>query len=254
MAINGSTTYPPALILAAGRGNRLLPLTKDRPKCLLEVGGEPVLIHQLRALRLAGVRRFEIVTGHGEAIVRSLCETLAGDGLTFSHNAHYATTSSLFSLGCARTEPGPEGVLILNSDVLFHPALARRLLEDRRPQVLLADTASHLGEEEMKIQMDADCLITAISKSIDPTTAQAENLGVLKVGPEAARAMLALARDPEASADMAWVPDCIHALRHDFQWHALPTAGLPWIEIDYQHDLRRARAEVWPKIATAFVP
>ena len=108
---NGSTNTPPALILAAGRGNRLLPLTKDRPKCLLEVGGEPILIHQLRALRRAGVRRFEIVTGHGEAIVRALCESLAGDGLTFSHNEHYATTSSLCSLGCVRTEPGPRRCL-----------------------------------------------------------------------------------------------------------------------------------------------
>ena len=142
--------------------------------------------------------------------------------------------------------------MILNSDVLFHPALAQRLLDDRRPQVLLADTASHLGEEEMKIQMDTDCRIKAISKSIDPMTAQAENLGVLKAGQEAARAMLALARNPQASADMAWVPDAIHALRHEFDWHGLPTAGLPWIEIDYEHDLRRARAEVWPNLALAF--
>ena len=216
-----STLTPPALIMAAGRGNRLLPLTHDRPKCLVQIAEETMIELQLRALRAAGVERIEIVTGHGDALVRQACAAFAGDGVTFSLNEYFDTTSSLFSLGCVRTEPGEEGVLILNSDVLFHPDLLRRLIDDPRPQVLLADFTGSMGEEEMKICVDPDTRITAISKALDPTLAQAENLGVLKVGREAARRMLELARAPGGGEGLCWIPDAIHALREEFDFHTL---------------------------------
>lgn len=246
-----SVSPPPALILAAGRGNRLLPLTKDRPKCLLEVGPATILDHQIRALKGAGIERIEIVTGHGDEILRELCAGYAGDGVSFTKNEHFETTSSLYSFGCVRTEPGPAGVLILNSDVVFHPGLLRRLIDDPREQVLLADFTGSLGEEEMKICIDNEHLITAISKSLDPMLAQAENLGVLKVGQGAARRMLELARNPNLTDDLCWIPDSIQALCCEYDFFALSTGGMPWIEIDYQHDLKRAREDVWPLIAKA---
>ena len=248
---------PPAMIMAAGRGNRLLPLTHDRPKCLVEVGGETLLAYQVRALRAAGVERIEIVTGHGAALVERACEPiLAADPalqITFTMNELYETTSSLYSFGCLASKPDPAGFLVLNSDVLFHPNLLRRLIDDPREQVLLSDFGGKLGEEEMKITIDTDYRITAISKTLDPTLAQAENLGVLKVGRYAALRMLELARDPRAHDEgLCWIPDAINALRDEIEFHALSTAGLPWIEIDYHHDLKRAREKVWPTLAGAY--
>lgn len=246
--------------MAAGRGNRLLPLTKDCPKCLLEVGEAPIIVHQIKALAQAGVRRIQIVTGHGDPLVRDICGRLDCAEISFATNELFDTTNSLFSLGCGTLEPGPAGLLLLNSDVIFHPDLISRLLDDPRPQVLLADFTGVLGEEEMKIRIDADHRITAISKTIDPMTAQAENLGVLKVGPEAARMMQRLAREPELvhqvtqdGMDLRWVPDAIHALRNEFDFYALPTGELPWIEIDFIHDLERARKVIWPRIAMSHV-
>ena len=239
---------PPAVLLAAGRGNRLLPLTKDRPKCLLEVGGDPILIHQIRSLRAADVPHIEIVTGHGDALVRKLCASLDGAAVMFAHNAAYATTSSLDSLGCANTDPSDRGLLILNTDVLFAPRLLDRLLQDPREQVLLTDMACGLGEEEMKICTDADDRITAIGKTLDPLVAQGENLGVLKVGPHAAGRMLEIARMPDVSRDLKWVPDAIGLLLDEMPFYTLSTGDIPWIEIDYRHDLKRAREEIWPRI------
>jgi choline kinase len=239
--------------MAAGRGNRLLPLTHDRPKCLVEVGNEPIVLHVLRSLRAAGVPRVELVIGHGAELVKEVVQAAGFTDVTFALNEHFATTSSLFSLGCTHTVPGPEGLLLLNSDVLFHPELIQKLLGDPRTNVLLAEFNGVLGEEEMKITVDADHRITGISKTIDPTLAQAENLGVLKVGQFAAEAMLKLARQPQLGEEegLCWVPDAIHALRDELDFFALTTGGLPWIEIDYHHDLKRARNEVWPKITTA---
>ena len=239
---------PPAVIVAAGGGKRLYPMTKDRPKCMLEVGPDPILVHQIRALRAAGVETIHVVTGHGESVVRAACAEFDADGLTFSRNEDYRTTNSLFSLGCAAVNGDPDGLLVLNSDVVFHPYLLRRLLDDPRENVLLADFASRLGEEEMKIQVNVDNRITTISKQIDPLGAQAENLGVLKVGPEAGRHMLELARQPFEQHQLCWIPDSINTLVETLEFFALGSGALPWIEIDYLHDLERARNEILPAI------
>ncbi|HOR27805.1 MAG TPA: phosphocholine cytidylyltransferase family protein [Candidatus Sumerlaeota bacterium] len=239
---------PPALIAAAGGGKRLLPMTADRPKCMLEVGGEPILIHQIRALQACGVSQIQLIVGHGEESVRAACAALDHDGISFARNERHATTNSLFSFGCTTLDPYPDGLLVLNSDVLFHPTLLRRLIDNPRENVLLADLRSRLGEEEMKICLDTDFRIRRISKLVDPLQAQAENLGVLKLGPETASRMLRLARADGADTRLCWIPDAIDFLAGEIDFFALGSGELPWIEIDYPHDLRRAREEIWPQI------
>ena len=236
------TVMPTAVILAAGRGNRLLPLTRDRPKCLLEVGPCTILEHQLRALGALGVASIQIVTGHCEQKVRAVCDGLA----TYAHNIDHATTNSLDSLGCTTVDVGPGGLVIMNSDVLFHPDLMGRLLADERENVLLADFDSELGEEEMKINVDDRNRIVEISKNLDPRAAHAENLGIVRLGPDAAGRFLQLARTRGATPNILWVPDAIHHLRNEIEFYALATDKLPWIEIDYPHDLERARQSVYP--------
>ena len=236
--------------MAAGRGSRLLPLTLEKPKCLLEVGGKPILVHQINALCDVGIENFEIITGHGDTLVR---ESLSGldASIKFTCNREYTTTNSLYSLGCATTRPGDEGLILLNSDVLFHRGLARMLLDDKRDNVLLADFQATLGVEEMKITVDNDYRVTGISKSINPLDGQAENVGLLKIGQETAAGILEIARDPGHLETLAWVPDAIHALRNDIEVHGLSTGKIPWIEIDFLDDLEDARNKIWPQLALA---
>lgn len=240
-----------AVIMAAGRGNRLLPLTHDRPKCLLEVGGEAILTYQIRACAACGVRRIQIVTGHGRELVERACEGVFEGELSFSHNADFDHTNSLFSLGCTTLDPGPGGLLILNSDVLFHRGQLAALIGDPRENVLLAAFGGALGEEEMKIQAGASGRIKAISKQMAPGAGQAENLGILKVAPQTTRRMFELARTPGGVEGLCWAPDAIHYLKDEIEFYALPAETWPWIEIDYLHDLERARSEVWPRILKA---
>ena len=120
-----------AVILAAGRGERLGRLTRWRPKCLVEVGGRSLLQHQVRALRDLGIDRIAVVVGHLGELVRaamaSECE--------FIDNRRYAETNSLYSLWLARNWlDGP--FLLLNGDVLAHTEVYGRVV--RTPGTVLA--------------------------------------------------------------------------------------------------------------------
>ena len=163
-----------ALILAAGQGRRLLPLTEDRPKCLLALGERNFIEFQIDALRRAGVSDIGIVTGFYSEDVRKAC----GPERRYFHNADFETTNSLYSFMQAGDYVN-QGCLLFNSDVVFHPALLDLLLNDPLPNVLLADFDAKLGEEEMKIVCDEKRRVIEISKDIAPWEAQAENLGLL---------------------------------------------------------------------------
>lgn len=239
---------PAALILAAGRGSRLKEYTRERPKCLLEIGERTIIEHQIRALRLAGVTSIQVVTGYGAEQVREVC----GESVSYAHNEDFDSTNSFDSFGCATLKPGSGGLLVLNSDVLFHPSLIARLLESPRENALLADFEAGLAEEEMKIAVDDTGRITSISKRLEPEEADAENLGVLRLGPAVAARMLELSRGQGlAEAKIAWVPDGIHHLRTEFPFYAVSAEGFPWTEIDFAEDLMLARDEIYPLVHEA---
>jgi CTP:phosphocholine cytidylyltransferase-like protein len=105
-----------AIILAAGMGTRLRPLTDKVPKALVETAGESFFSRQLRLLRAAGVKGITVVTGyHAEAF-----EPWMGQpNLEFVFNAHYHDRNNLFSmlLVADRLSRDPEGCLVLEGDV-----------------------------------------------------------------------------------------------------------------------------------------
>ncbi|MCX7015407.1 MAG: NTP transferase domain-containing protein, partial [Candidatus Sumerlaeota bacterium] len=216
------------------------------PKTLLAVGPETILEFQERALRAVGIERIAVVTGHGAERVRA---TL-GDRVEYLHNERYRETNSLYSLWAA-SDFGRPGCLILNSDVLFHPLLLARLLESESPEALLVDFRDGLGEEEMKV-IARDGWVAEISKNIDPRRAEGENLGILKAGPRGAADVFDVAGEFARKGEWnLWVPHAVEALVGRRPFRAISTDGLPWIEIDYRHDLERARRDVYPLVSEA---
>lgn len=117
-----------ALLLAAGVGKRLKPLTRHAPKCLTEIQGVPILEHQVRALLRWGFKRLVVVVGH---LAHPIREFLAGwsGALTidFVVNPRYKTTNNIYSLWLAR-EVVREPLLLLECDLVFEPDLLSGML------------------------------------------------------------------------------------------------------------------------------
>ena len=112
-----------ALLLAAGTGSRLRPLTLDAPKCLTEVGGESILGRLIDNLRLQGINRLVVVTGYLDHCVREFLEINASDmQLDYVFNPVYKTTNNIYSLWLAR-QIIDEPFILVESDLVFEQSM-----------------------------------------------------------------------------------------------------------------------------------
>ena len=236
-----------AIILAAGRGLRLNAACGDIPKCLLRVGGKTLIERQLTSIRRLRIQDVVVVVGFKSVQVRAACP----EGIRFIENPIFDRTNSLYSLWLARNELH-DGFLVLNSDVLFHPALLRRLLESEYEDALLVSLREGnvplLGEEEMKVRVDGGLLLD-ISKSMPPVEAHGENVGIARFGTAGARLFIELMNSEIArGAHREWVPRVFQRFVGQRNFHVVDTAPYPWIEIDFPEDYHQAVAEVLPML------
>lgn len=124
---SGSPPVRRALILAAGLGQRMLPLTLDVPKCLVPVNGVPILFRSLRVLASAGVREAVIVVGHQAAQIRHrVGANFAGIDIEYVDAPSFDTTNNIRSLWDARRYCDRD-ILLLEGDIVFDRDVVMRL-------------------------------------------------------------------------------------------------------------------------------
>ena len=181
------------LVLAAGPGSRLSPLTDALPKTLLPVDGErPILDITLANLKHVGLAEVVVVTGFAADAVRGQVPALErrhGLRLELIYNDKAEVWNNAYSLWCAR-EAFAEGVLLVNGDTVHPAVVEERMLAARGPEVLLAlDREKTLGEEEMKVLLSSDGRLERIDKQLDPPSAHGEYIGVTVIEAAAAARM-----------------------------------------------------------------
>ena len=238
-----------AIILAAGKGSRLEPVSGESVKCLVELGGMTLIQRQFSYLRACGITQFAVVVGFQADRIRRVC----GPEVEYVENPIFAETNSLYSLWLARNL-FDGGFVVMNSDVFFHPQLLRDLLTAQYQDAMLISwrDQTKYGDEEMKVKVRGGHLLD-ISKTMDPNEADGENVGILKFGAAGASV---LAKELEKliadGAKKSWAPRAFLEFSKSRPLHAVSTRGFPWIEIDFPDDLRRAQDEILPRIPLDF--
>ena len=168
------------VILAAGMAKRLRPLTDTKPKCLLEVGGRTLLQRTVDAMRAAGATEFVVVTGYrAEQIRHFLTQHYPNLTIHFLHNADYEHNNNIYSLWMSGQVVRGQEFLLMDSDILCDPETVAVVA--RQETSALAVNRHELGEEEMKVVVDADMRITEISKTCQPQDALGESVGIEKM-------------------------------------------------------------------------
>ncbi|MEO7540259.1 MAG: phosphocholine cytidylyltransferase family protein [Pyrinomonadaceae bacterium] len=242
-----------AVLLVAGRSTRLYPLTLDKPKCLLEVGGRTLLEHQLDALALVGIDELILVTGYlREMIEAKIDEVRARYPYAFKYvfSPDFATTNNLHSLWAAHDDLLDTDFLCLHADVLFHPGILQSAASDDRDIVLVAEP--EILQETMKLQLDGDC-VTSVGKHISMKEAHGTFPGIAKFSALGSRLLFPEIEDITHSDEKnAYFTMAVESLiKQGQEVSACFTAGLPWIEIDFAAELVEAEERVLPLIRSS---
>ena len=155
-----------ALILAAGAGTRLMPLTRETPKCLVEVAGRVLLDTEISALLDRGVNNIAIATGYGHEKIREHIErTWPQQNIQLVFNDKYASTNYIYSMWLTRRIINDD-VLLLHGDLVFDSATLVKLLDSEHANGVLIRRTGALPEKDFKAII-RDNRIRRISVSAD---------------------------------------------------------------------------------------
>jgi choline kinase len=230
-----------ALILAAGRGSRMLALTEDRPKGLVELAGRPLLDYQLAALTGAGCTPIGAVTGY-------MASALESRGLTLFHNRRWAETNMVASLACAAEWLIDGPVLVSYSDIFYQPQAVAALrgadadiaitFDPHWRNLWQARFADPLADAETFRRDDNGFLTEIGARAASLDDIQGQYMGLLRFTPAGWRLVenlrAGLAADIRDRLDMTGL--LRRLLEQGAKIQAIP-APFPWGEVDAETDL-----------------
>ncbi|HVG03266.1 MAG TPA: phosphocholine cytidylyltransferase family protein [Nitrospira sp.] len=237
-----------AVILAAGVGKRLWPVTQHRPKCLIEIGSQTLLSRYLEVLASVKIRDVTIVVGYKQDMIRESVGTqYRGVGISYLVNEEFHR-GSISSLWIARPALCDD-VVIMDADVLFHREILRRLVDSPFTNCLLMDdTVKQTGEECMVVVQGGR--IVALSKKMPARYDVAgEGVGFLKVRRADTAHVIASIKGyiDQGRWDMEYEDGLLQYFQDVKVGHE-KIGGLPWTEIDFPEDITRAEHEILPRL------
>jgi L-glutamine-phosphate cytidylyltransferase len=235
-----------AIILSAGQGRRLLPLTSEKPKAALPVGDRTVLEWQLQEIGRCAVDEVVVVTGFGADHIDRIVDTQRDVAARTLYNPFFARCDNLGTCWVARHEmDGP--FIVVNGDTLFESAVLERLLANASgaPITLVTDSKASYDEDDMKVIVSAGRL-QRVGKRLERTDISGESIGMMHF--DAAGAVRFRAQIEHmmryGTGLEQWYLAAIDALAREDIVTTCPIDGLSWSEIDTQDDLMRAASVV----------
>ena len=239
-----------AIILSAGQGRRLLPLTSNMAKCCLPLHGISILEWQLSQIAQCGIDEVVVVTGFAYEMVDSIVDRVNGIKVRSLHNPMFAHTDNLGTCWEARFEMD-EPFVLMNGDTLFEAAVLRHLLacDTGYPITLATDTKSHFDLDDMKIIADGDRLLK-VSKQLDIRLVGGESIGLMVFNQSGANAFTKKLEEmmDKANALKLWYLSAIDQLASENLAGICNIHGMSWCEVDDAADFATAADVVksWP--------
>lgn len=233
------------VILGAGQGKRLLPLTAEVPKALLDIGGRSLIGRQIDAFTQCGVSEFVVVTGYAaQRMEEALAQIAEEKRITIRtiFNPFFGVADNLASCWMARQEMQGEFIQV-NGDNLFKADLVKVLLAAPPAPVTVAiNHKPAYDADDMKVMMDGERL-TEIGKTLPSETVNAEAIGFYRFRPDGAKAYVEILeramRDPAGLKQ--WFPAAVGMLAKRIPVHTVALDGVQWCEVDFPVDLQQAR-------------
>ena len=240
-----------AVVLAAGIGKRLQPLTTRLPKCLLEVSGKPLIDYYFDAFVKCGIDEVVYVLGHeGEMIKKRLGNSYLGVKVRYIYNPMYQGSGSAYSVLLARNEFTREPFIISDSDMLFPPQLLRVVIESKHDNVIMVENDPAKFSEEPVWVLAVDGIVTEATKNaFDKSKFVGECIGMFKFGDNAPEVLInGLRNYLKIHGIASQYDDAYNDVYPHICVYPVLTQGLPWAEIDHLRDLEKAIKDIYPRM------
>lgn len=233
------------IILSAGQGSRLLPLTAERPKCLIDFSGKSLIAWQIEMLAARGVTDFHVVTGFMTDMVEAELEKMkpSGTNITVHFNPFYKVADNLGSCWIVRDEMDGD-FMILNGDTLISPEIIETVQNsDSWPITVTVDIKDQYDSDDMKVSLDGDRL-TSIGKTLAAEMSNAESIGFLAFRREGGALFREKVREfmRTPAGVENWYLKIIDELAPSGKVGTISIQGYDWAEVDFLNDVETATA------------
>jgi choline kinase len=234
-----------AIILAAGVGSRIRPLTDNTHKSLLPASGTSIFERMLQNIQDVGIKEVVVITGYRSDQIKKASEAFKALNFTFIHNDKFESTNTGYSLLLSKNAVSNSDFVKFDADVVFENAVLKKLIENNNPNCLCIDTNIHLDKEEVKVSMDTESRVNVVSKKLDPKKANGESIGIEKISKDAAAILFdeleTLMKD-EQNFQEYYDDSYTTLVQKNVPFHAVDITGLRWVEIDTHEDYERANS------------
>lgn len=230
-----------AVILVAGVGSRLRPITDTRPKALAPVGDETILGRAVRLLLDFGISRLILATGYREDAVRAALAGLACE-VVLCPNPRYDSTQNAVSLALCRDAVGGRSFFKLDGDVVFDAELLPRIAAGRAELCAGVDSSRKLDAEAMKVVVSGERIVR-FGKDVPLVQSHGESIGIEHIDARASgKLFAALDERVHAGVTDLYYEDVYSQMieRGDLEAAAADVSGLRWTEVDTFEDLETA--------------
>jgi pyruvate,water dikinase len=238
-----------AVLLAAGQGTRLLPLTNEIPKSLIKIKERSIIEYIIDRLVDIGIKEIIIATGHcGHKLKDKIGDNYRGVPVTYVDNPIYDKTNSTYSLWLAKDFVGDD-FIVINADTICTKDVLKDIAESDYEIALAVDDTltGELPEDAMKVTI-VNGLIKNASKQIPVEKTHGDAIGIYKFK---GRGVIELYNELERVINEKILDQlftfAVRRLMDRIDVYPVSTKGLPWIEIDDHEDLKNAE-EVVEKI------
>ncbi|MBR3197171.1 phosphocholine cytidylyltransferase family protein [Methanobrevibacter thaueri] len=244
------------VILSAGMGTRLMPLTKDKPKPLLEINEMTLLERMIKNLMNEDIKEFIVIVGYNKEKVIEFAPTLEekyGITIKIIENENYDTTNTSVSTYLASKyieDNGKDDFILINGDNVVDPEIITRIAE-RENTSLIVDNFKDLNEESFKLIIEnetfnednsiANGTIKEIGKGIDIPSSTGEFIGVSKVSSDDISKFNGILEDLMEEDKQNYYDFAYKTLSTISPIDFVLTNGLKWTEIDDHNDWEQAQ-------------
>jgi len=233
-----------AVILAAGIGSRLGNLTKDKPKCMLPIIGDKLLIdYQIEKLKEHGIHEKDIFVIGGYQF-NMLKRYLSKRNVNVIFNPKFKEWNNIYSfflINDISAITNNDNFLLLNSDTLFHKDILKYLVGCPKSNCVVLDVYKKLGKEEMKVLVKGEKIVR-FGKDIPESLATGEYIGLAKFK----KSELILLFDTinkliKTGKTNIWYEIAFNYVLDKINVGYIDTQAKPWIEIDTVEDYEKAK-------------